>query len=219
MGPCYTLPCDRRLVPLSIPKWPVVAPMAESKKAETSCAKQEYQVFKQKLPELLRTMEGNSSVLIHGSEVAGSWEDEDSAYTAWLPEIRYGAFPSHACGRTGGAGAILRRPAGFQCPSYAANLTSRARLLSQSPSLFTACGCLLYQPESDLNLAGRSSSLDRRPNARRLPCTFQPEQGCTPWPERGQNATSGNSRTSPTVCSLRGPQRRLERRPHSSLTR
>lgn len=43
--------------------------------------KQEYQVFKQKLPELLRTMEGKF-VLIHGSEVAGSWEDEDSAYTA-----------------------------------------------------------------------------------------------------------------------------------------
>ena len=42
---------------------------------------QEYQVFKQQLPELLRTMEGKFA-LIHGSEVAGSWENEDAAYSA-----------------------------------------------------------------------------------------------------------------------------------------
>jgi len=41
----------------------------------------EYEVFKQKLPDLLRTMKGKF-VLIHGGDVDGPWEDEDAAYTA-----------------------------------------------------------------------------------------------------------------------------------------
>jgi len=41
----------------------------------------EFQAFKQKLPELLRTMKGKF-ILIHGDEVVSSWDDENAAYTA-----------------------------------------------------------------------------------------------------------------------------------------
>jgi hypothetical protein len=50
----------------------------------------EYEVFKQKLPELLRTLKGKF-VLIHGDDVDGSWDDENAAYTAGCQ--KYGTDP------------------------------------------------------------------------------------------------------------------------------
>jgi hypothetical protein len=51
---------------------------------------QEYEAFKRKLPDLLRTLKGKF-VLIHGIDVDGSWEDEDAAYTAGCQ--KYGMDP------------------------------------------------------------------------------------------------------------------------------
>lgn len=50
----------------------------------------EYEVFKQKLPELLRTLKGKF-VLIHGDDMDGSWDDENAAYTAGCQ--KYGTDP------------------------------------------------------------------------------------------------------------------------------
>lgn len=50
----------------------------------------EYEVFRQKLSELLRTLKGKY-VLIHGDDLDGSWDNEDAAYTAGCQ--KYGIDP------------------------------------------------------------------------------------------------------------------------------